>query len=302
MEVYEKFKIREISHLKSPTIYCFLKANGISETYIRNLRKNSSSILLNGTPANTRTKIAPLDTIEISKSPSPATQTNLCEGTLDILFEDEDFLVVNKPHNLACTPTRSHFGMNLGGQICKYMQEKDPNFVLRILNRLDRETAGIVVVAKNLLAYSSFSKSRIQKEYHAIARGNIYENITIDKPILTVTKDGINEIKRVISPEGKRAVTHVEVVKNFDGLCHVKLSLETGRTHQIRVHLSSIGHPLLGDTLYGQSPATTCAKTAENTQPNHTMLILKKISFKHFRTEKNVSLEVPFPPEWKNFA
>ncbi len=296
---YENFRIQNSCSLKQPTVYYFLKENGISETYIKNLRKTAAAILLNGSPVNTRAKISDGDVLAIFKNPSPPTVTNLCDGDLEILFEDADFLIVNKPHNLVCTPTRSHYGMNLGGQICRHMASSDTNFVLRILNRLDRETAGIVVVAKNVLAYNSLTLNKIEKEYHAIASGNIYKNITINAPILTITRDGINEIRRVVSPDGKAAITHIEVVKNFcdtrcdNSFCHIKLRLETGRTHQIRVHLSSIGHPLLGDTLYSNR---------HNDTPQHTMLLLKRIHFQHFRTGKMVEIEVPFPPEWQNYV
>lgn len=289
MKSYEKFEIRDISQLKNPTVYYFLKSRGISENHIKNLRKDDTSIKINNHKATTRSPIKNGDLLEVSQNASTPTETFLCDGELDILYEDDDFLIVNKPHNLSCNPTRSHYSMNLGGQIVKYMQSRDKDFVLRIKNRLDRETAGIVVVAKNVFSCNNIE---LEKEYHALAKGNIYENITIDQPILTINKNGINEIKRIISTSGKRAITHVNVIKNYKGFCHIKLSLETGRTHQIRLHLSSIQHPLLGDTLYGEH---------QQNEPPHTMLILKKISFTHFRLGKKIEIEIPFPAEWEEW-
>ncbi len=292
MEIYQKYQIQQYKtiflNLKQTNVYYFLKSIGISENHIKNLRKNSSSILVNGRFATTRTKLCMADVLEILKSPNCATKTKLCDGKLEILFEDEDFLIVNKPSGLACTPTRSHFDMNLGGQICKYMLPKDPNFVLRILNRLDLDTAGIVVVAKNPIAYNNV---KLEKEYHALAKGNIYKNITIDKPILTKNENGYNQIKREISENGKQATTYVEVVKNYKDYCHIKLKLKTGRTHQIRVHLSSIGHPLIGDKLYGEKDDDAC----------HTMLLLKNVKLTNLPTLNSVELQVNFPDDWQTF-
>ncbi len=329
IEHLETFEIGDVSILKQATVYYLLKEQNISEHHITNLRKIKGAIKINGEDATTRSKLKNGDTLQILLSAQTPTQTNLCDGELDILFEDDDYLIVNKPHNLASTPTRSHFSMNLGGQICKYMLQKDRSFVLRILNRLDKDTAGIVIVAKNVLAYNALANeqkadnqspsndNKICKEYFALASGNIYENITINAPILTINNNGINEMKRIVSPQGKNAITHLQVISNFSPqnqsqqnaarkndlqnsqstpstpFCLVKLTLETGRTHQIRVHLSSIGHALLGDKIYANTPVSLSA--------SHTMLILKAISFTHFRTKKEVCLEVPFPKEWDNF-
>ncbi len=294
---FETLNIEEISSLKQPTIFFFLKEHGFSEHYIKDLRHKKDGIRLNGVPVTIREKITIGDVLEIAKNPSAPSQIDFCEGDLDIIFEDEDFLIVNKPHNLACIPTRSHYAMNLGGQICKYMQEtlEQTDFVLRIANRLDRETAGIVVIAKNVLAYNSLN---LQKEYHAICKGKVEQNITIDKPILTLTHNGINQQKRIISPNGKPAVTHVEILQYLQDPLHrkdltlVKLKLETGRTHQIRVHMSEIGHPLVDDSIYNSN-----SQNFENS--SHTMLLLKNIVFTHFRTGKTVTLSVPYPDDWK---
>ncbi len=292
MKKYELFSITNTEKLKHPTIFFFLKQNGFSEHYISGLRNTPDAILLNGKPVNIREKIQNADTLQIVQNPSKKTNIAHCDGTLYILFEDEDFLVVNKPHNLACTPTRSHFHNNLGGQICKYMSA-DENFVLRILNRLDREAAGIVVVAKHPLAYANMQD--FKKTYHALVHGKVEGNITIQDPILTVTKDGINQIKRVISPQGKPSVTHLQLLQNFSSTSLVKLTLETGRTHQIRVHASSIGHPLVGDTIYGKE------EDVKNNPNSHAMLLLKEICFTHFRTKKPVQLCVPYPSDWQPF-
>lgn len=289
MKNFETYTIKNISQLKRPTIYFFLKNSGLSEHYIKNLRNTPGAILLNNTPATINTKIYEGDVVSISNNPYSASKIQPCEGTLDILFEDDDFLIVNKPHNLSCMPTQSHYSNNLGGQIVNYMQAKQPDFVLRIVNRLDKDTAGIVVIAKNVIARNNTSS--INKTYHALCKNTFQtlDTFSINKPIHTITTNGINQMKRVVSPEGKPSVTHVKPLQNFNDYSLIEATLETGRTHQIRVHLSSINHPLLGDTIYNDD----CKD-----QNTNSFLILKKISFTHFRTKETILLEVPYPNNW----
>lgn len=285
MENFEKYIISLSPNLKKKTIYFYLKNLGISEHYIKNLRNTTGAIILNNTPVTTNHPISDGDVLKISKSPSKGSEIFQCDGDLEIIYEDEDYLAVNKPHNLACIPTRKHLNHNLGGQIVKYMKTKDNNFVLRITNRLDRETAGIVIVAKNITA---FNKMKADKTYYALCENKLdLSPFTIDKKIETICVNGINQMKRVVSENGKTAITHVQPITNYDNeTCLVKLKLETGRTHQIRVHMSSIGHPLVGDTIYNDN------------NKSHAYLLLKELSFKHFRTGKDIKLSVDFPKEW----
>lgn len=294
---YEEFKIsqHEDLKLKSPTIYFYLKSKNFSESYISKLRTSKDSILLNKKPATLKTQVKIGDTLSISNNPQVSSTIFLCEGNLDIIFEDDDFLLVNKPHNLACMPSRSHYTENLGGMICKYMQSKDKNFVLRIVNRLDKDTAGLVLIAKNLISYNNIKDLR--KEYSALCYGNFdIDKLTINSKIETIQHNGINQMERIISNNGKNAVTHVEVVKNYDNFSLIKLDLETGRTHQIRVHLSSINHPLLGDKIY-----TKDDKILKEFPFDHTMLLVKKISFINSRTNKKMEFEIDFPSQWTTF-
>ncbi len=283
MTEFERIEIDDLQNLKQNTVYFFLKNLKFSENYIKNLRNTPNSIKLNGQFVNIRAKISKNDVLEILKSPNKSTDIALCDGKLNILFEDDDYFIVNKPHNLSSTPSRSHFYDNLGGQVMKYMLEKDKNFVLRIVGRLDRETAGIVVIAKNVLAYN---KIKLNKTYYALCEGNLDSPFSINKPILTVAKDGVNEHKRIISSEGKPAITHVFPVKNYENTCLAKFKLETGRTHQIRLHMASCGHAIVGDSIYGNAQ-------------EHAFLILKEISFEHFRTKQQINISVDFPDDWK---
>lgn len=299
MEKYEKFTVKNSTSLKKQTVYFYLKSIDLSESYISKLRKQEGSILLNNKIANLKAQIKDNDKIEILKNPSSSgssISTVDCSN-LSIVYEDDDYLVVNKPHNLACIPTKSHYSDNLGSQICSYMQRKDPNFVLRILNRLDKETAGLIVIAKNLFAYKNITK--IDKTYYALCYGNLDQNeITINQPILTKNINGINIMKREVSPLGKEAITHITLIKNYKDYCLAKFKLETGRTHQIRVHTAFIQHPLLGDSIYFSK---TSKESMPENIPNHTMLILKEISFLHFRINQLLHFEINFPKEWHNF-
>lgn len=291
---YQEIKItsHHLSKLKQKTIYYLLKNLSFSEAYLNKLRKNTNFLLLNNTPATLKSQIYVDDILKIATNPSTkATKIQEINTPLDILFEDDDYLIVNKPHGLSCMPSKSHFFDNLGGQLVYYMKKQE-NFVLRILNRLDKDTSGIVVVAKNLLAYKHFKFTT--KEYFALCEGILdAEEFTINKPILTKQDNGINIMQRTISPLGKNAITHISRVQNFNNYSLFKATLETGRTHQIRVHMASEKHPLLCDPIYNPKH-----QTQSQQEGCHTFLLLKKISFFHFSKKNEISIDIPFPTDW----
>lgn len=173
---------------------------------------------------------------------------------LDILFEDEHVMVINKPAGMPVHPSQGNYGNTLANGIAAYMEEKGVEFVFRAVNRLDRDTSGLLVIAKNMLSSCILSDQvkdhAIHREYAAIVSGKTPESGTIDVPI--ARKDG-STIERIPDPErGESAVTHFKTLaynENTD-LSYIRLLLETGRTHQIRVHMKYIGHPLPGDFLY----------------------------------------------------
>ncbi|MBQ3494239.1 MAG: RluA family pseudouridine synthase, partial [Clostridia bacterium] len=273
--------------------YTYLKNNGFSENYVKNLRKKEGYIILNNEVVFMNHKINNGDVLKIFKNPNTRSCISVCSITLDIVYEDDDLLVINKPSGLATMPSRSHYANNLSGAILNYMITKQDNFVVRIVNRLDKDTAGLVIVAKNSLVCNYLNNSNdIHKKYYAVCEGVLENNtITINKHIATQKNVyGFNSNKRVISAEnGKPAITYVKLEKQYKNYFLASMTLEYGRTHQIRVHMSSISHPLLGDELYGNKSELI----------NHTALVCKEIELVHPTTKQKMHFEVPFPNDFK---
>lgn len=280
---YQKFIIDK----NYKNIYYFLKTNGFSERYMSFLRKELGYIKKNGTPVTIKADLKPEDTLEVVADTTTKSSIMQCILPLDIVFEDDYYLIVNKTSGLASIPTKSHYTENLSGAVAHYLSSTLSNFTLRVINRLDKDTAGIVIFAKSLFASNQLKN--IEKTYYAICEGIIDTPITINKPIETINENGINQRKRVISENGKEAITYITPIKTFKNYSLVKLNLVHGRTHQIRVHLSSIEHPLLGDSLYGKASELI----------SHTALLCKKITFFHPVEKKKIELEVDFPEDFK---
>ncbi len=173
---------------------------------------------------------------------------------LNIVFEDDAILVLNKPAGISTHPSILHFEDSLSNGVKYYFDCIGLHKKIRPVNRLDLNTSGLIIFAKNEYIQECLIKqmenNSFKKEYHAVIIGHLENKKgTIDKPI---ARKQNSIIERCIDENGKKAVTHYEVVKEFDNCSLVKCTLETGRTHQIRVHFASIGHPLLGDSLYGE--------------------------------------------------
>lgn len=279
---YEKFEIKK----NYTQVYYFLKDKGLSESFITSLRKKNGSILINDKKATTRSPINENDILKIDLDAKERSNFLTINEPLYIAYEDEYLLIVNKPPLYCSTPSKSHYKNNLAAAILGYMKNKSSEFVLRMKNRLDKDTAGLIIVAKDIISYNNITN--IDKTYHAICMGNIYESIQIDKPIKTMNTNGINELKRIISEDGKPAKTYVEPLQQLKNSSLIELKLENGRTHQIRVHLSSLGHPLIGDEVYGQ----------KSNLISHTALVCKKVSFNHPRTKKRITLEIDYPEDF----
>ena len=173
---------------------------------------------------------------------------------LSIVYEDDDILVVNKPPFMVVHPTKSHRENTLSNGILYHFKENQSASVVRLVSRLDMNTSGLIIVAKNQYAHSKLSqdmqKPEFKKYYRALVHGTVKEDkCTIDLPIY---RQGEDTIKRIIDERGQRSITHYKVIERYNEATLLELLLETGRTHQIRVHLEYIGHPIYGDELYSK--------------------------------------------------
>ena len=225
-------------------------------------------VTVNGKSPNKKEKVKAGDTVNVSL-PEPEPDVAIPQNIpLDIIYEDEDILVVNKPCGMVVHPAAGNPDGTLVNAILYHCGDSLSGIggVIRpgIVHRIDKDTSGLLVVAKNDAAHLSLSDQlkvhRVSRVYHAIAIGNLRQDSgTVDAPIGRHPTDRKRmAVLRGADAHAREAVTHYRVLGRFDGLCHVECRLETGRTHQIRVHMSSLGHPLLGDPVYGGANHRFC--------------------------------------------
>lgn len=228
---------------------------------------------------------------------------------LEILYEDQDLLVVNKPAGMVTHPSGGHYADSLSNQIAAYFRSKGEETRIRSIGRLDKETSGVLLFARNQVAAARLQKQReegqLQKTYLAIARGNIDTGDNWYKISLPLAPDRENHLKMTVSPDGKlpgskTAVTYLKVLASCDEYTVIKVRLETGRTHQIRVHMASIGHPLLGDSLYDMPIPEEAAEEKEKKtkQFRRAALHAWKIRFIHPFTGEKMMFETPLPEDF----
>ncbi|WP_394886366.1 RluA family pseudouridine synthase [Clostridium butyricum] len=226
-----------------------------SRSFIQGLIEKEN-VKVNSKSLKSNYKLKKADEIEIM-IPEPEILSVEAENIpIDIVYEDEDVIVVNKAQGMVVHPAPGNYNGTLVNALLYHCKDLSSiNGVIRpgIVHRIDKDTSGILVIAKNDDAHNKLSEQlkdhSMKREYYALIEGRIKNNDgTIDKPLGRCKKD---RLKIGIIEDGKRAVTHYEVVERYNGYTLVKCVLETGRTHQIRVHMASIGFPLVGDPLYG---------------------------------------------------
>ena len=210
---------------------------------------------------------------------------------VSVVYEDDDLLIINKQPGYVVHPTKGHPCHTMANGIMKYMLETGKHFKIRFINRLDMDTSGLLVIAKNSHCQDDFSKqmseNTVVKKYKAVVKGIVTaDSGTIELPIDKLQED---QVKRGIVADGYPSITHYKVLERFaKGYTLVELLLETGRTHQIRVHMSHIGYPVVGDVLYGEAAVWLIERQA---------LHAASLTFRHPVTNESMTLEAPLPAD-----
>ena len=209
---------------------------------------------------------------------------------LNIIYDDFDLIMVDKPPFMVVHPTKSHFENTIANGVTDYIIKQNEKVKIRFVNRLDMNTSGLVIVAKNPYAQfvlsSDMKEDKVEKMYIAVVKGVVKEDRgTINAPIYRPTEDSV---KRIVHVDGQPSITHYEVVERLNDATVLKLRLETGRTHQIRVHLNHIGHGIIGDELYGY---------VDENLINRQALHAYSLKFKQPRTKENLEFEAQLPKD-----
>ncbi|MGN0346364.1 MAG: RluA family pseudouridine synthase [Lachnospiraceae bacterium] len=253
---------------------------------------------INGIPSYLTTRLQENDRVEIIiPEQTEASAILPVPLSFDIVYEDEDLIVINKPANMPIHPSIHNYDNTLANALADYYKDAPSPFVFRCLMRLDRDTSGLTIVAKNRLSASILSgqmmRREIQKNYLAITSGYVEpKQGTVNAPIARKEESCIERC--VDFEKGEEAITHYRVLQHFTKNNHayslISLSLETGRTHQIRVHMKHLGYPLIGDFLY----------FPEDTTMKRQALHVHSISFSHPINGNRLSFEVPLPEDMQN--
>ena len=273
-------------------IHELLKAHGYSSTVIRHLKETENGIQRNGVWARVYEPLASGDTVTILLT-EEASSENIVPTPLplDIVYEDEDLLIINKPAGMPIHPSQGNYDNTLANACAYYFQQKGEPFTYRCINRLDRDTTGLLILARHAYSASLLSsmvaKREIHREYLALATGLVPDSGVIEAPIARV--DGSTIEREVNFETGEFARTHYRRLEYKNGYSLVSLKLDTGRTHQIRVHMKYIGHPLPGDFLYN---------------PDYSMIRRQalhsyRLTFTHPITGKELQFTAPLPDDMK---
>ena len=274
--------------LAGKTVKDFLRRDcNLSSSLLRRLKTIPDGITIDGKQVTVRAVLEVGQTLCIKAEDSSSSENILpVQGEVDIVYEDDCLMIINKPFGMPVHPSAGHGEDTLANILAWRFEQEGIPFVFRAINRLDSNTGGLMCVAKNAhcakLLSENLNEKTIKRVYEAVLVGTLAEKEgTIDAPIGML--EG-SSLRRCVRPDGERAVTHYKVLEEKGGLTRAEICLETGRTHQIRVHFSSLGCPVWGDFLYG-----------EETDFNGHALFSKKIEFLHPVTRDNLCIEVSTP-------
>lgn len=264
----------------------------MSGTLLKELKQYKDGITVDGKPRFVVDTLRKNDILRVTIHESASENITPVKGDFNILYEDEDIIVVEKPPHMPTHPSAGNYSNTLANALMYYWRQNGEEHVFRAVNRLDKDTSGVMCVAKNKYAHAvlcdEIKSKALCRSYMAIVTGDVKENGTVDAPIM---RDCDSVIKRCVGGTS-RAVTHYKVIERYGTYTLLALSLETGRTHQIRVHMSHIGHPLLGDWLYGEE--------------NHSLFDRQALHSCNLRlihpvTEKKMEFSSDLPRDMKEF-
>ncbi len=272
----------------------YLKQKGFSSQNLVQLKKNPDAVLANGIPCFMNYKLQPGDTLTLRiREDHSSEKIPPVDLPLDIVYEDADLMVINKPAGMPIHPSMNNYYNSMANALAYYFEQQNCPFVFRCINRLDRDTSGLTIVAKHYVSAGMLSAmiankaaSGITREYLAIAKGSVRPlEGTITAPL--GRKDGSIIERTVDFEKGESAVTHYKILDEKNGYSLVSLILETGRTHQIRIHMKYLGYPLIGDYLYNP----------DMEQIQRQALHAWKLTFRHPITGETLAFTAPLPKD-----
>ena len=268
----------------------------LSRKLMSKLKLTEAGISINGNRVYISERVHTGDLVEIRMQQEESEDILPQEMPLSIIHEDDHLLIVNKPAGMIVHPTHGHYTGTLANGVVHYWRERGEKCRFRPIHRLDQDTSGVLAIAKNPYAHQNVSEqmkeNRVLKEYLAFVYGQPQDNAgTIDAHI---DRDPEHPHVRIVTPSGYRSVTHFEVVTRYAGAALVKLRLETGRTHQIRVHMKHIGNPLVGDQLY--VPDKWQSDWPKLEMPRQALHAVR-LGFQHPSTRQPVLFEAPLPDD-----
>lgn len=266
-----------------------------SRSHLQNLIEKGE-VLCNGKVVKTGLKLKEGDEVAVDIQPAVPLKVEPQDVEFDIVFEDDDLIVVNKPQGLVVHPCESKKdGTLVNGLLAKISNLSGINGVLRpgIVHRLDKDTAGLMLVAKNDFSHNRLAEmiknKEVKRKYLALLSGVVWENSGKIQTFLA--RDKNNRKKYAVSSEGKQAISLFEVKRRYQNATLVEFSLITGRTHQIRVHSAYIGHPVVGDAVYGRADKNLKGQ----------LLFSYSLEFVHPRTGQEMKFELPLPDYFQNY-
>jgi 23S rRNA pseudouridine1911/1915/1917 synthase len=262
----------------------------------------SGALTVNGESRKPRDKVMLGDRLDLSAEPEAQVTWQAEDISLDIVYEDEHLLVINKPAGLVVHPAAGHAAGTLVNAVLNYAPEVENLPRAGIVHRLDKDTSGIMVVARSLVAHTSLvdqlQTRTMGREYEAVVVGTLTGGATVDAPIGRHPRD---RKKMAVVSTGKPAVTHYRLLERFAAHTHVRCKLESGRTHQIRVHMAHVKHPLVGDPAYGGRlrlpKGTTEALREALAAFNRQALHAQRLTLNHPETGDTLSWEAPLPDD-----